>query len=112
MSMQMLNGEYGTNPYSTKRYFEDRGYKVDSLDGDDILNKDIPDADVYVLSFWNSPKISKALHTVAVRKTGKGIEIFNLQNGFTDSTAEPSIKEFFKTSNNQPVLLIGISNES
>lgn len=104
--------KYGTNPYSTKRYFEDRGYKVDSLDGDDILNKDIPDADVYVLSFWNSPKISKALHTVAVKKNEEGIEIFNPENKSTSSDKAKSINEFFRDSENQPILLIGISNKS
>ena len=75
---QALGGLFGTNPYAIKRYFEREGYKVKSLEGEKITKEKLPEADAYIISFWNSDNAMDALHTVAMRKTKNGkYELFN-----------------------------------
>ena len=75
---QMLKGAFGTNPYANKRYFEKQGYKVKVVEGEKITEEELPKADAYIVSFWNSNDVLDALHTVAMRKTKNGeYELFN-----------------------------------
>lgn len=75
---QMLSGKFGTNPYAIKRYFEKEGYSVKVVEGEKIINHDLPNADAYIVSFWNSNDVMDALHTVAIRKKSDGrYELFN-----------------------------------
>ncbi len=78
---QMLKGEFGTNPYANKRYFEKEGYKVKVIEGEKITEEELPKADAYIVSFWNSNDVMDALHTVAMRKTSDGkYELFNYKS--------------------------------
>ena len=78
---QMLQGAFGTNPYANKRFFENEGYKVKVVKGDKILKEELPKADAYIVSFWNSNDVMDMLHTVAMRKTSDGkCELFNYKS--------------------------------
>ncbi len=78
---QMLNGEFGTNLYANKRYFEKEGYKVKVVEGEKITEEELPKADAYIVSFWNSNDVMDALHTVAMRKKSDGkYELFNYRS--------------------------------
>jgi len=75
---QMLKGIFGTNPYANKRNFEKEGYKVKVVEGEKITEEELPKADAYIVSFWNSDDVIDALHTIAMRKTSDGrYELFN-----------------------------------
>ena len=109
---QMLGGEFGTNPYAAKRYFIQNGYKVKTLEGEDITDKKIPDADSYILSFWNDKDITNALHTVAMRKTKEGYELFNYGYTINNSSKEfESLTKKMKEKNNVPLVLHCIYKE-
>ena len=78
---QMLKGEFATNPYANKRYFEKEGYKVKVVEGEKITEEELPKADAYIVSFWNSNDVMDALHTVAMRKKSDGkYELFNYRS--------------------------------
>ena len=84
---QMLKGEFGTNPYANKRYFEKEGYKVQIVEGEKIINDKLPKSDAYILSFWNSDDVMYMLHTVAMRKTESGeYELFNYQSNVANNS--------------------------
>jgi hypothetical protein len=109
---QMLGGEFGTNPYAIKRYFTQNGYKVKTLEGENITDKKIPDADSYILSFWNDKDIQNALHTVSMRKSKDGYELFNYDNPINNSSKEfESLTEKMKKKNNVPLVLHCIYKE-
>lgn len=93
---QMLKGEFGTNPYATKRYFEKEGYKVQIVEGEKIINDKLPKTDAYILSFWNSDDVMDMLHTVAMRKTKSGeYELFNYEPWTKKSKVVASLGEEF-----------------
>ena len=48
-----------------------------TLEGEDITDKKIPKADSYILSFWNDKNIQDALHTISMKRTKDGYELFN-----------------------------------
>ncbi|MBQ7820702.1 MAG: hypothetical protein IJ391_00265 [Clostridia bacterium] len=110
---KMLNGTFGTNPYAIGRYFESRGYSVEKVEGDRIVSGKTPKSDVYILSYWNSDKVSEALHTVAIRNTSDGkIEVFNVSNKRLTSMYEDSIVTHINNGERQPILLLAISKHS
>lgn len=74
---QALGGLFGTNPYAIKRYFENEGYKVKSIEGEKITKEKLPEADAYIVTFWNSDNAMDAMHTVAMRKKNDKYELFN-----------------------------------
>ena len=91
---QMLKGEFGTNPYANKRYFEKQGYKVKVVEGEKITEEELPKADAYIVSFWNSNDVMDALHTVAMRKTSDGrYELFNNNPRTKQSDVEQNLRE-------------------
>jgi len=103
---QMLGGEFGTNPYAAKRYFTQNGYKVKTLEGEDITDNKIPKADSYILSFWNDKDVKGALHTVAMRKTKKGYELFNYGGKIVnDSEGVEFLSKRLKEENSVPLVL-------
>lgn len=109
---QALAGKFGTNPYAAKRFFTKNGYTVKTLEGEDITDKNIPDADAYILSVWNSPDVTEALHTVAMRKTKDGFELFNY--GKTDNNNPTPAKYLWlkmELKNEIPLILHCISKE-
>ncbi len=93
----MLGGAWGTNPYAIERYFKQKEYEVSRVEGDDIINNKTPDADAYVLSFWNSDKVNDALHTVAIRKTeiGKYV-LYNYKGENKRQQNADSLQSFFE----------------
>ena len=93
---QMLGGEFGTNPYANKKYFEKEGYKVKVVEGEKITEEELPKADAYIVSFWNSNDVMDALHTVAMRKTKKGeYELFNYDVWSEKSKVVSNLREEF-----------------
>ena len=91
---QMLKGEFGTNPYANKRYFEKEGYKVKVIEGEKITEEELPKADAYIVSFWNSDDVMDMLHTVAMRKTKEGeYELFNYDTWTKKSKVVSNIGE-------------------
>ena len=93
---QMLKGEFGTNPYANKRYFEKEGYKVKVVEGEKITEEELPKADAYIVSFWNSNDVIDALHTVAMRRTKDGkYELFNFDTEREDTEEVENLSERF-----------------
>ena len=94
-----------------KRYFKNSGYKVKPVKGEDIVNKPIPKADTYILSFWNSNDVKDALHTVSMRKTNDGhFELFNYSsNEKNKSINDINFYDWIKYSNDVPIVLYCIS---
>lgn len=91
---QMLKGEFGTNPYANKRFFEKQGYNVKVVEGEKITEEELPKADAYIVSFWNSNDVMDALHTVAMRKTSDGrYELFNNNPRTKQSDVEQNLRE-------------------
>ena len=106
---QMLMGKFGTNPYAVGRYFKNSGYKVKPVKGEDIVNKPIPKADTYILSFWNSDDVTDALHTVSVRPTRNGkYEVFNGDSNELGSEPADSFRGYIKDKKLQPLTLFCI----
>ncbi len=76
---QTLYGLLGTSPFVAGDYFRKNGYDVKTYDGDkEIMNLSIPDADSYILSFWNNDRFTSAIHTVSVSPQSDGsYKIYN-----------------------------------
>ncbi len=101
---QVLFGAFGTNPYDIGDYFKKKGYNVETFTGDDtIYNLDIPDADTYILSFWNSDKIMGGIHTVAMKKLSNGK--YRLYNQYPSIKDVESLNDFFTENNRVPLTL-------
>ncbi len=109
---QILGGDWGTNIYAIGRYFEVRGYDVETVSADNVISGKIPNADSYVLASWNSSEITDGMHIVAIRNTeNKKIEIFNESNKKTTSVDFESISAYAKEDDIQPVLMLAISKK-
>ena len=94
-----------------KRYFKNSGYKVKPVKGEDIVNKPIPKANTYILSFWNSDDVKDALHTVSVRPTRTGkYEIFNNNSKAPKSEPDQELQLYIIKNNLQPLTLFCISD--
>ncbi len=102
---QTLFGVFGTSPYAVGDYFRENGYQVDTYEGDKtIYNLDIPDADTYILSFWNSDKATSQIHTASVDKLGdRKYRIYNV--GRSGTRDVDSLNEFFRENNRVPLVL-------
>ncbi len=110
---QMLNGVWGTNPYAAERYFKKKGYEVTRIEGDDILSGNIPDADAYLYSYWNTDKVTDKLHTVSVRKTERDTWVlYNYRSEKDRQYNADSIQECIKNNPDQPLLLLAIKHKS
>ena len=101
----MLFGEFGTSPFEIGRYFKKKGYSVKTYEGDkEILNAELPDADTYIISFWNSDKVSSAIHTVSMDKLPNGkYRIYN--EGWTPTRDIDSLNDYFLERNRVPLVL-------
>lgn len=107
---QMLKGVFGTNPYANKRYFEKEGYKVKVVEGEKITEEELPKADAYIVSFWNSDDVIDALHTVAMRKTkNREYELFNYEPWTKKSKAVANLGEEFFDKGSVPLSVYCIS---
>lgn len=106
---QVFGGFFGTSPYAIGDYFRNLGYDVTTYEGDKkIYNLDIPDADTYIASFWNSDKAMDMIHTVAIDKLDSGKyriynengrnvkDVNNLNNYFGDYTRVPLVLHCIK----------------
>ena len=102
---QTLFGAFGTSPFAIDDYFKKQGYKVKTFTGDKkIYNLDIPDADTYIVSFWNSDKVTDMIHTISVDKLPNGK--YKLYNAKGDTPIEiDSLNEYFLESNRVPLVL-------
>ena len=94
-----------------KRYFKNSGYKVKPVKGEDIVNKPIPKADTYILSFWNSDDVTDALHTVSMKKTNDGhFELFNYKSNKNNLSEKiESLDYKFMINGNIPIVVYCIS---
>ena len=93
-----------------KRYFKNSGYKVKPVKGEDIVNKPIPKADTYILSFWNSDDVKGALHTVSVRPIGDGkYEVFNSDPRELGGEIKDNLGIFMNEKAHEPLTLFCIS---
>ena len=108
---QILNGTWGTNPYAIERYFKQKGYQVSRVEGDNILQKKLPNADAYVVSFWNTDKVTGQLHTVAARKDESGeYVLYNYVKKNSSYDNDDSLQEIIASDVRQPILLLAIDN--
>ena len=107
---QMLGGYFGTNPYAAGRFFKRKGYKVKTVVGEEnILDKPLPKADSYIITFYNSPKVTDAIHTVSFRrKTDGNYEVYNYDPD-EESYETPDIRQELKANENIPLVLLCIS---
>jgi len=109
---QMLGGEFGTNPYAALRYFENKGYDVKTVKGEDIVNKKPPKADAYILSYWNTDNVMDALHTVAIRKENDGsFTFYNDDSRKQEEIKVDSISNRIESKDYQPIILQCISKK-
>ena len=103
---QMLGGSFGTNPYAAERYLKKEGYKVTTIKGEDIVNKDIPDADAYLLSFWNTDDVMDGLHTVSVKKEKDNTYTFYNDDAIEEEEVPASsIPKRIEVKHYQPIIL-------
>jgi len=102
---QTLFGIFGTSPFAVGDYFKEQGYQVETFTGDKkIYNLDIPDADTYIVSFWNSDKVTDMIHTVSVDKLPNGkYKIYN-ENGRKSLEAD-SLTGYLKEESRIPLVL-------
>lgn len=107
---QMLGGYFGTNPYAAGRFFKRKGYKVKTVVGEEnILDKPLPKADSYIITFYNSPKVTDAIHTVSFRrKTDGNYEVYNYDSS-EESYETPNIRKHLKNTERVPLVLLCIS---
>ena len=86
-------------------YGEKRGYEVSTYEGDTkIYNLNIPDADTYIMSFWNSDKITEKVHTVSMDKLPNGkYRIYN--EGSETAKDIESLNEYFREESRVPLVL-------
>ncbi len=87
---QVLFGAFGTSPFEIGRYFKKKGYSVKTYEGDkEILNAEIPDADTYIMSFWNGDTVSSMIHTVSFDKLDNGkYRVYNVgKNGIEETNS-------------------------
>ena len=112
---KVLNGFFGTSPYAVGDYFRKQGYSVKTYEGDKTIeNLELPESDTYILSFWNSPALSSAVHTVSLRKRADGTYIaYNSSSKGTETSN--SIKEYLQDngmgSHRVPLVLHCISRQ-
>ncbi len=102
---QVLFGAFGTSPYAINDYFKKQGYQVETFTGDKkIYNLNIPEADTYIISFWNSDKATNMIHTVSVDKLDNGkYRIYN-ENGRRVLDVN-SLNEYLIKNNRVPLVL-------
>ena len=93
------------------RYFELGGYKVKTIEGENITKGNLPDADAYIVSFWNSDNAMESIHTVAMRKTSDGkYELFNYKsNSRNASEVVADLTYKFEINDRIPLVLHCIS---
>ena len=104
-SGQVLFGAFGTSPFKIGNYFKKKGYSVETYEGDkEILNAEIPDADTYIMSFWNGDTLSSMIHTVSFDKLDNGgYRIYNSKGRRVDDTH--SLNAYFTSNNYIPLVL-------
>ena len=61
------NAEYGTNPYSLPRAFDELGVEYSS-----VSLEDLSEAGSYIIAYWNEVDIRKGMHFVLVESDGLG----------------------------------------
>ena len=67
----MRKGKWGTNPFSLERLCPDEGFSFQRI-------KNIPsEPGIYIISFWNSPRLSDGVHTVCVQINEEGMKLYN-----------------------------------
>jgi len=93
------------------RYFESGGYIVKTIEGENITKGNLPDADAYIVSFWNSDNAMESIHTVAMRKTSDGkYELFNYKsNNQNNSIKDKDFADLLEFEGNIPLALYCIS---
>ena len=101
---QTAFGYLGTSPFAIGEYFKKQGYQVETVTGDKkIHNLDIPDADAYIVSFWNSDAITGMIHTVAVDKLPNGK--YRVYNTGGESADVESLNKYLLEKKRVPLVL-------
>ena len=76
---------------------------------ENILDKPLPKADSYIITFYNSPKVTDAIHTVSFRrKTDGNYEVYNYDSS-EESYETPNIRKHLKNTERVPLVLLCIS---
>ncbi len=102
---QVFFGAFGTDPYTAGEYFKKKGYSVETFTGDDtIYNLDIPDADTYILSYWNDGGLTEGIHTISINKAEGGKYRF-YNAGDNRNNIAKSINEFLEKNGSVPLVL-------
>lgn len=109
---KMLGGEFGTNPYAAERYFKRYDYKVETVKGEDITEKEPPKADAYILSYWNTNDVLDGIHTIAINKNKKDEYVF-YNDDVRDEKEVPvsTIKKRVGIEGYQPIIMLCISKK-
>ena len=91
----ILSGAFGSNPYAIDRVLKEEGLTFSTIDNFEQM-KSTPG--VYIVSVWNSNKISSRIHTVAIEVL-QGNDII-MKNGDLDmdSTTEDIFITGYKVS--------------
>ncbi len=101
----VLSGTFGTNPYAIGDYFREKGYKVDTYEGsENISSLDIPDADTYILTYWNSGKAEDGVHIISMDKKPNGKYMF-YNADYTYPYQLSSLDKFLDYKNRTPLVL-------
>lgn len=107
---QIFDASWGTNYYAIEKYFRAKNYKVTMIDDASSLSdyrSNIPDANVYILTYWNSDSSFDGLHTVAIRKhIGNTFVMHNVKGGVLFGK---DVKELIMKIGNNATSLICIS---
>ena len=74
----LVGGALGSNPYSLPKVFNTLGlmYKEVSID-------QMSANGIYIMSFWNSQDVDSMIHTIAIKKTDAGYELYNLNENYS-----------------------------
>lgn len=110
----LFNGFGGTNLSSIKTYMQRQGVHVKVVHRCDCERFDyLISLDKYaIFSCWTGPKLRKSdgrwemIHTVFVRSTDSGVEIFNWYGSSLESVKSKSLEDFIDSKNLQPICLL------
>ena len=87
----VVGGALGSNPYSLTKVFNTLGlmYKEVPIDQMNVNG-------VYIMSYWNSQDVDSMIHTIAVRKTDEGYELYNLNGDYDKKEKNITVSDLSK----------------
>ena len=84
----LVGGALGSNPYSLTKVFNTLGlmYKEVSIDQMNVNG-------VYIMSYWNSQDVDSMIHTIAIKKTDTGYELYNRKRDYDKDTKNITVSD-------------------